>query len=313
MNKFIKVLLAALLLSGCAAANEPGDETPEETVPEKTELKILAPSGAPSIAMLGAFEDGFEITTVDGPDALQAAFANPEPEYDVIVAPTNLGVKLIQAGKAQYRLYDVLVWGNLYLLGTSADVLENPDARVAAFGEAAVTGLVFKKEFPELAEKAQWYPSVADARAALLAGEADVTLIAEPAATATMAAGKDKGLDLVIVADLQEQWPVEGGYPQASLFVRSDLLEENPDAFVYLEKVLKDYADEMNAADDKSAVAELVEKVGADVLGVPNGQIIAKTWNRMGIRINRGADVIEELNAFLSIFGIADCTEAVAK
>ena len=127
MNKFIKVLLAALLLSGCAAANEPGDETPEETVPEKTELKILAPSGAPSIAMLGAFEDGFEITTVDGPDALQAAFANPEPEYDVIVAPTNLGVKLIQAGKAQYRLYDFLVWGNLYLLGTSADVLENPE------------------------------------------------------------------------------------------------------------------------------------------------------------------------------------------
>jgi hypothetical protein len=36
MNKFIKVLLAALLLSGCAAANEPGDETPEETVPENS-------------------------------------------------------------------------------------------------------------------------------------------------------------------------------------------------------------------------------------------------------------------------------------
>ena len=195
MNKFTKALLAVLLLAGCSTADDPAEETPDEPAAEKTDLKILAPSGAPSVALLGAFEDGFEITTVDGPDALQAAFVSPEAEYDVIVAPTNLGVKLIQAGKAQYKLYDVLVWGNLYMIGTSADILEQEDARIAAFGEAAVSGLVFKKEFPELAEKTIWYPSVADARAALLGGSVDATLIAEPAATATIAAGKEKGKD----------------------------------------------------------------------------------------------------------------------
>ncbi len=308
VKRLMKCILAAAVLAGCTAAPE---EEPEETPVEKTDLTIIAPTGAPAIAMLGAFEDGFDITTVDGPDLLQAALINGE--YDAVVAPTNLGVKLIQAGKSNYRLYDVLVWGNLYLLGTSEDVLEQEDVKVAAFGEAAVTGLVFTKEFPELAQKAVWYASVADARAALLAGEVDVTLIAEPAATATIAAGKEKDRNFVIIADLQEQWPVEGGYPQASLFVKADLLEENPDAFVYLEKVLTDYAGALNGAEDKSAAAELVETVGADVLGVPNGQIIAKTWDRLGVNIRRGADVTDELNVFLEMFGIGDCTDAVAQ
>ena len=83
MKRLTKVLTAAALglsLFGCGAS-------------QNEEVKILAPSGAPALGILGAFdaENVASVETVSGSDVLQAELAKEDGEYDIIVAPSNLG------------------------------------------------------------------------------------------------------------------------------------------------------------------------------------------------------------------------------
>ncbi|MFR0980986.1 MAG: hypothetical protein ACLSFJ_16270, partial [Holdemania filiformis] len=235
MKKWLCFLSVLALTAGCAA-NPKTPETIPETSPEPTaettpvSLSILGPTGAPALALIAPMKAGQDVTLVDGTDVLQAAFVNPNPEYDVIVAPSNLGAKLAANGKTTYRMESVLTWGNLYLVAADEAALENPGV-FAAFGEGAVPGKVLETvlQANPVTPEITWYASVAEVQGAMLAGKADVALMAEPAATATIAKAKENGQELKIVMDLQEQWKTATGtqgYPQAALFVRQDLPEE---------------------------------------------------------------------------------------
>lgn len=328
MNKLLKIVLAALVLSGCATtstATQTTEETPaaQETaqatsgqLPDVTtdvdtesfkDITILAPGGAPALALLPLFENGNSIDIVDGPDNLQAEFTGPS-NYDIVIAPTNLGVKLATMDKTEYRLLDVVTWGNLYLVGTNQDQLSDTSIKVAAFGEEAVTGLVYKHNYENLLGITTWYPSVSEAQAALLSGEVDVAMIAEPAATATIAKAKENGKEFTIIANLQDDWG-DGGYPQAGLFVKASTYEENKDAIDALETYIREYVDEANV--DAAPVVEAIDAVGAENLSVPNATIVSKTWNRLNLNVVRASDVQESLEKFLSIFGVEGIEKAI--
>ena len=60
---------------------------------------------------------------------------------------------------------------------------------------------VLKGEMKMCIRDSTWYASVAEVQGAMLAGKADVALMAEPAATATIAKAKEKGQELKIVMD----------------------------------------------------------------------------------------------------------------
>ena len=82
MKRFVLSALSFALLAGCSSA--PSAATPtvspdSETVSVPEGLKILSPSGAPSYALVPLAKEGNqELTIVDGSDALQAAFVNPD-------------------------------------------------------------------------------------------------------------------------------------------------------------------------------------------------------------------------------------------
>ncbi|MCR5794869.1 MAG: hypothetical protein K6G61_05945 [Solobacterium sp.] len=292
------------------------EETAEEEVPvqegtdaaQATEgLSILCPTGAPAIAMIPVMKSGLNtVDTVEGADNLQAAFVNPDPQYDVIVAPTNLGVKLASAGKTTYRLLAVVDWGNLYIVGNAEDALEN--GTVAAFGEQAVPGLVFKKAYPEAAEKAKWFSAVDEARAELLAGNADAALLAEPAATASIAKAKQDGLELSIISNVQEVWG-GSGFPMASLFVREDLYAENAQVYENLVGELTAYAETVDP-EDPSALIEDITAITPEKLGVPNAEIVGKCYKRINVKITPADLCKEDIRAFMEIFDVTDIDAA---
>ena len=270
-------------------------------------LSILCPTGAPAIAMIPVMKSGLNtVDTVEGADNLQAAFVNPDPQYDVIVAPTNLGVKLASAGKTGYKLLAVVDWGNLYIVGNAEDALEN--GTVAAFGEQAVPGLVFKKAYPEAAEKANWYNAVDEARAALLAGNADAALLAEPAATASIAKAKQDGLELSIISNVQEVWG-GSGFPMASLFVREDLYAENAQVFENLVGELTAYAETVDP-EDPSALIEDINAITPEKLGVPNAEIVGKCYKRINVKITPADQCKDDIRAFMEIFDVTEIDAA---
>ena len=332
MRKFLVALLALLMVAGCSTpaeeetvevTEENAEEVAEELVEEIAEdtgaevlvtegLSILTPTGAPAVAMIPAMlEESYTVATVDGTEVLQAAFVNPEPEYDVIVAPSNLGGKLASAGKTTYKMLAVVTWGNLYIVGSDENALSG-EGELALFGETAVPGLVFEKVLGETTTMNKtYYNAVTDAQAALLSDKADAALLAEPAATATIGKAKEAGKELKIIANLQEVWG--GGYPQAALFVNAEDYAANPEKYDTLVDLMNAYIAGYNA-EDTSALEADIESIGVETLGVPAAAIVGKTYKRLGINeVTYAKDVKDQLAEFLGLFGVEGVDNIVAE
>ena len=235
---------------------------------------------------------------VQGTDVLSAELAKKDSEYDVIIAPLNLGTKLY--GKAEaYKLDSIVTWGNLFLVGP-----ENyQGASVAAFGEKAIPQMVFNYVLGDQLNGAPvtYYASVAEAQQALLTGQAQVALLAQPAATATIAKAKEQGKDFKILYDIQQGWSEKTGsetkgYPQAAMFVKAD----NEKDLTAMKESMKNFIENS----DEEAIVKAIDEVGAETMGLPNSKIAAKTFKAQNIALKDAKDVKEEMEAFLGLFGI---------
>lgn len=301
MKLFKGALAAALALTMTACSTTPKEEAPKEAEP----IKVLTPLGAPSLSMLGLYGDEkVTLDTVDGSDTLQAELAKSDGDYDMIVAPINLGAKMITSGKSGYTLSHVVTWGNLYIVGTDDNALDE-EGEFAVFGEKAVPQIVLNASMDLSTIKAtpQYFNSVNDVQAQLLTGKAKVGLMAEPAATATIAKAKEKNIELKIIKDLQEEYKAKNnlesnGYPQAALFVKKGSEDK---VASYIETATT-FADEAGKNSDK--IKSQIEIATAEKLGIPNAEIAVKTWERQNIHIKKASDVKTDVETFLKQFKI---------
>lgn len=287
VQRTLKALAAAALMLGLAGCAK------EETA---TPAKVLAPQGAPALATIGLNADTASVEYVEGQDVLISELNKSDGEYDVIIAPINLGIKSWSQGE-NYMLDGVVTWGNLYMVGSEEDwnVAGN---EIAAFGEGAVPGLVFNEVFDELNCDVTFYPSVAEASQALISGTVNTALLAQPAAAAAM--GKTEGT--AIQDDLQELWQEKTGsemkgYPQAALFVKKGSEEK-------AEAVVQEMSTFLAEADTDS-IETRIDEIGADTLGLPSAQIAAKTFAAQNIHYEAAASVRSDIEAFLNVFGMS--------
>jgi len=305
MKKLLIVFaLLMTVLAGCASNTAPkADHTASKV------LTVLAPKGAPAIGMLGyARNSSSQVTTVDGADLLQAALVNPTPQYDVIVAPVNLGVKLIAGGKSTYKLAAVLTWGNLYIISTATTL--KADAAMAAFGQGAVPEKVLTTVQSSLGYNGQitWFSAVSEVAGQAIAGKFDTALVAEPVMTKVIAAGKAKGVTWNVVGNLQDAWKTATGfdnYPQAAIFVRQEDYDANTQSYANLFASVRNYIVRSSADDVASDVAALNgNQATADMIGVDAKIIGADTLANMNIGFVKAADAQDQILAFVKLFGV---------
>ena len=317
MKKLTILVLSLLLLVGCST-KKTEESTTATSSPETTEktsytYKVLSPKGAPTLSIIPFLQnDQNTVETVDGSDVIQAALLNPNSDYDVIIAPSNLGAKLASTNKTTYKMFSIVTWGNLYVVGKTEDSLVN--GKVALFGEGAVPGLVYETVVKDASKDITYYNSVTEAQAALLSGKADAALLAEPAATATIAKAKENGLELTIIKDLQELWKTEftnEGYPQAAVFIKQEDYDKDPAKFEQLFEDMTSYVALIN--ENKDQLTTDVDAIGVDVLGIPNGKIAAATLARMNVKIVKAKESEKELLDFLKLFKIEDLTNTIIK
>lgn len=300
--KIFTMVALALSLSACG--------TNKKAEP----IKVLTPMGAPALSLLGLYGDkNVTIDSVDGSDVLSAEF-NKKDGYDVIVAPINLGAKLISGGKSEYQLDSVVTWGNLYLVGSDEKALTTPGT-LAAFGEKAVPQkvLMSSMDIKSIVPTITYFNSVNDVQAQLLTQKASVGLMAEPAASATIAKAKEKGLSLKVLKDLQAEYQIKNnmktrGYPQAALFVKKTSVDKTK---TYLESAKK-FSNETSIKDEK-ALKDAIEKATVEKLGVPNAEIVQKTWKRQNIKFVKATEVEKDITTFLNQFKITLNSEYYTK
>lgn len=307
--KYFKGLLAgalALTLVGC---------TSEKTEPKQETIKILVPNGATALSMLGIYgESNVTIDTVDGTDVISAELSKKDSNYDAIVAPINLGATLSSKGKSEFVLDQVVTWGNLYIVGSDESALTK-EGDFAAFGEKAVPQKVLTSsmDLKNMKPQVTYYNSVNDVQQQLLSKKSAVGMLAEPAATATIAKAKEKGISLKILKDLQKEYQTTNessskGYPQAALFVKKGSEDKISS---YVTKAAT-FANETAKSKDK-AILDAVEKATVEKLGVPNAQIVVKTWTRLNVNFVKANTVKDDITTFLKQFNITLSAEGYTK
>ncbi len=283
-RKYVWLALALCLIVGC-----------HKQTSEPQKIEMLVPQGAPALATLSVFNTDYaNVTTVAGSDVITAELAKQDG-YDVIIAPINLGAKMLESESSVYRLKAVITWGNLYIVAT--DTYQNGDP-FAAFGENAVPGKILNRA--GLHESITYYNSVQDVQAQLLSGKAKAGLLAEPALSATLAKAKEQGIRLSIIRDIQndENSGETKGYPQAAIFVKQGSETNSANAIAEIERFLRE--DVQNT----ERITTLITDAGVENLGVPSAQLAITSWERQNIRFVNAADVKDEIETFLSLFDI---------
>lgn len=303
--KFLKGIVAAAMALTLVACTTKVEEP----------IKVLAPLGAPSISLLGLVEnENVTIDTVDGPSVLSAELTKEDSEYDLIIAPINLGAGMIEKGKSQYILDSVVTWGNLYIVGTD-DTALNTDGTFAAFGEKSVPQkiLMSSMDIKSLKPEITYFTSANEVQQQLISKKANVGLLAEPAVTATIGKAKEKGLELKILKDLQKEYQLKNntesiGYPQAALFVKKGCEDK---VEPYIEEASK-FVNE-TVTKDETAIEKAIEKITPEKLGVPNSKIVKKTWKRQNIKYVKANEVKDEISLFLKQFKLTLNDDAYSK
>lgn len=150
------VLLCSLLfvfiaLVGCTKPKpETTCTTPLEEIKLNQEVKLLTPGGIPYLGLGGLIgTTNLTIEAVSGADPLKASLI--KGDYDIIVAPINLGAMLYNKNSSKYQLAAILTMNNAYLVA-SADkkldsILDLKDNDVIAFGETGIPGSLLKKVY----------------------------------------------------------------------------------------------------------------------------------------------------------------------
>ena len=273
-----------------------------KNTPVTTKVSIITPKGAPALAIAGLIEDpnievDYEI--VDGADVLTSEFT--KAEKDLIIAPVNLGNKLISNG-AEYKMLGVVSWGNLYIVASDAYFNE-----VAAFGEAQVPGKILNyvsKNIDDL--EFEYFNSVGEVSSMLLSGEYKAALLAEPVLTMANAKFKESndGKELNIVYNLQNIYKEVSGfesYPQAALFVKKDAIQNHQESI--LNVVNKMRSSIANYNNNPSAILEL-KNVNFEELGFKNVELISKAYPKMALNFVYANECVDEIKNFLSIFNM---------
>lgn len=298
VKKFFILAISLLLLTSCKpVANKDSLNNDIDY-----EFSIISPSGAPALSLLDFIDDEtitYEI--VDGSDILAAEFSSGEKDF--IIAPINLGMNLINKG-SDYTLVSVLTWGNLYLVSTNEHL--NSD-KVAAFGEAAVPGKIISTiESYFEGVQIDYFASVQEVSSALLSGQYDTAILAEPFLTMTKNQwSSTHGEELNEIANIQEIYSgIKGqsSYPQAALFVKTSLLSSDLEAVMSFANRMDSSIDKYN--NNESALNERIDEIDLSLLGFANKDLIKQSYSRIALDFVYAYDCVDSVNTFLDLFGI---------
>ena len=291
------VVLTAAIIAGAMACT---------TVPDG-EYVIVAPDGAPALAIAGLAEEAFtysDTVSVGAQVVNSGEISKRAATADMAIVPANVAANLYNKG-TDIKVIATVTHGNLYMVGLAdtpevTDLTQLEGQIVASIGQNSVPDSLFKA----MLTKAGVEYVVAGDTASVTAAEGKVTLvygadgsaviplvvtgkaaygiIGEPAVST---GAKNKGL--TEKASLQELWNeannTTGGYSQAVLIMKSSLAEDTAFVNALLERLAAD-VEEMTSGDEGAAAAAAAIKGVYEATSLP-ASITADIIKRSSVNI----------------------------
>lgn len=246
MKKLICAVLFVIILVSCQTTQD--------------SISMIVPAGSPELAQLFMqSQERYQVDIVQGADPLVAAFGSKS--HDVIFAPTNLGAKMY-ASSPDYYLLGVVVWGNLYLVSTTpldhfSDLMHQ---EITVFGQNQTSDIILRHLLSETEINAQlsYVDSVATATSLFLADPSRIVLTAEPSFSKLQSLTTN--LSWISLQEVYSEVHGTESYPQAGIFVRSDL---NRDTIVQIEDDIKESIERVTEQPGLAAI--LSEQLGSSM------------------------------------------------
>ena len=245
-------LLALATIVGCNSNNDsssnknsstPGNSTlvssSKVDFKKNTDLKIITPTGAPTLAMLNYLHDESYETNTTPANIIASMNAGT---YDIVVVDTIGGMNAISKG-ADYKMAATITFGNYFIYSTGNDengVMEAGDT-IISFGKSQTPDKLFNYLFPDI-EVTEYVAGVADTNHVACSGafaledgltNVDYVFMAEPVMFAMMSNKEcktnGKGSEYLNIQEEFKKKNSDAIISGAAIFVKNSTFENKKD------------------------------------------------------------------------------------
>ncbi len=270
------------------------------------EVRIVMPTGTPALSAVKAIDSldlegvipTFEI--VKSPDLMVSKLVSEE--IDIAIAPSNLAIKIYnKTGKYQYA--GTTIWGTLYIVSDEpADswaALKGKE--IAMIGRGLTPDVITRNIMtanglvPDEDVTFNYLDGAPDLAAMFISGQSSLSIMPEPVLSKVMT--KKEGAHIIF--DMQSEWQAihggDGGFPQASVMVKSEFAKAHPDV---VNKILDRFAESAQWVNDNPQDAGTAYE--ALNLGI-KAPIIAKAIPGANIRFVDSSSSKDALEAYYQV------------
>ena len=294
------LLIPAVLLGVISCGNETNSSEPSYAYG----LKILAPTGAPALALYNLANESRETfeTTTNPKEGLLPMFI--KGKYDVIVAPTQGGLMQVVKQHAEYKIAATITFGNFYIYscGTDADQTLNDGDKVLIFQAEDLPGKIFNYCYGNLNLTINDVPGADDTK--LVIGDNgmydgvqyDYVFTAEPVLSS---------LNKTAFIDVQEDFKTKSDgllLTQASVFIKNGTNENSAKSFLSSLKTSIELA-----ISNPSAMSSKIASIGNDLeqkdrFGVTANiaKKVMENGNSIGIGYTTSFDIKDDIQNFVN-------------
>lgn len=296
LSLILSVLFTISAFTGCGAKkaevkNDAKPEVKQEQKAQAKSLKVFYPDGIPALTVAKLAKENPSIDeniTISyelqkTPDALVSKILSGEA--DIAIVPSNLAAQAYNKNMP-YKLAATSGWGSFFLISTE-DIKSFNDIKgkeVYNIGKGLTPDIVFKYILsknsinPDKDVNITYLNSATELAPTFISGKSKIAVIPEPMLTnVTM-----KKPDTKIIFNLNEEWSkITGnanGYPQSSLIIKKDLIENNKE---FVEGFLAKYKESIEWANQNP---EKLGEYAQELKMSMNKEVVQKSITRANIK-----------------------------
>ncbi|NFL35112.1 ABC transporter substrate-binding protein [Clostridium botulinum] len=298
LSIFLIPIISIFMIIGCGVNKD-------VTIDEVKEINFVVPDGLPAISIAKMikekpeFQKGYNVNynIEKVPDNIATSIM--KSEADIAIVPSN--IPAISYNKnGDYKIAGTVGWGSFYIVSTdnSQSIDDLKGKEIYNIGKGLTPDIITKAILknnnidPDKDVNLSYVGGVTEIAPVILSGKANYAVLPEPALS-TVLSKKD---NLNILLDLNEEWKKENdseyGYPQATIIIKKDLIENNNKL---VEKILREIENStIWAYKDKEALGDYCEEIGVSA----NKNIIVSAMERANIKYVDIKDSVSEYNTY---------------
>ncbi|SFC56258.1 ABC transporter substrate-binding protein [Clostridium uliginosum] len=295
---FLVSIMSILMFVGCGTTN---------IMKETKEINFIVPDGLPAISVAKIIKErpeiqkGYKINYNIEQTSDNVVTSVMKGEADVAIVPSNLAATSFNKN-GDYKIGATVGWGSFFIVSTESnqtiDGLKGKE--VYNIGKGLTPDIITKSVLKDKGIDADkdinfsYVGGVTELAPIVLSGKANYAVLPEPALSTVLS----KKEDLNIIADLNEEWKKDNnseyGFPQATVIVKKDLIENDKK---FVENLLKEIKNStVWAYEDKETLGDYCEKIGVSA----KKQIIVSALDRANIKYINIKDSYKEYQTYFN-------------